>query len=86
MGAEFNLKSKEEARILATLYGKAMVRLGFKGDNKSFQRLTTIKNYSYMPPGGFLAWHTNRFDNNRVPYRIYLISVDRGKHNPTQHP
>merc|ERR1711970_1418823 len=44
---------------------------------RDLETVPAIKNYSYMPPGGFLAWHTNRFDNNRVPYRIYLISVDR---------
>ena len=30
-----------------------------------------------MPPGGFFFWHTNKYDNKKVAYRVYLISVDR---------
>ena len=35
-----------------------------------------MMDYTYMPPEGFLMWHTSQHDNSNVPYRLYLISVD----------
>ncbi len=53
-------------------------RLGFPGtDERAIQSITFVKNFIYMPPEGFLMWHTNQHDNNNIPYRLYLISVDQ---------
>ena len=41
-----------------------------------------LQNFNYIPPGGFLMWHTNKYDNNLVPFRLYLISMDQGEHPP----
>ncbi|QDZ20557.1 hypothetical protein HOP50_04g30780 [Chloropicon primus] len=62
---------------LAKLYGKLMRKLGCTVKGKAWSRLLAVKNLSYFPPGGFLMWHTNRFDNNAVSFRVYLYSVDK---------
>ncbi|UPQ97923.1 hypothetical protein HOP50_02g12200 [Chloropicon primus] len=62
---------------LSDEYRRVVAGLGFEGDEHQMQKLTFVKNFNYMPPEGFLMWHTNKYDNNGVPYRLYLISTDR---------
>ena len=50
--------------------------LGYDGMEKLAKKYAHLKAFSYMPPGGFFMWHTNRYDNMKVPYRIYIISVE----------
>ena len=75
----FNLMLKKTGfgRPLIKSYQKLLSKLGYRGMKQELKLYSTVKNLSYLPPGGFLMWHTNEYDNNLVPYRIYLISVDR---------
>jgi len=68
----FNLMAADQTKDLKDLYGDVLRRLGYNGTLKSYKDL---KNFSYMPPEGFLMWHTNQYDNAQVAYRIYIIAV-----------
>ena len=71
------LVSSPASLRLMQLYKKVLKRLGYQGSRKALEKYAAIKTWSYTPPNGFIAWHTNRYDNNIVPYRLYVISVDR---------
>jgi hypothetical protein len=71
----FGLMFAKEAKAISKKYGQAMTKLGYSGPNLKTYR--GLKAWSYIPPGGFFMWHTNEYDNNLVPYRIYIISVDK---------
>ena len=73
----FGLLYAWEAYYLRLQYLSVLRRLGYRGSSKEEYRYSFVKGWTYMPPGGFLMWHTNKYDNAFVPYRIYLISVDR---------
>ena len=76
MGLTLLVSSPASLRLMQ-LYKKVLKRLGYQGSRKALEKYAAIKTWSYTPPNGFIAWHTNRYDNNIVPYRIYVISVDR---------
>ena len=67
----FSLLESEEAKTLSGLYGEALESLGYAAarGSREYQAMVWVKNFSYLPPGGFLMWHTNRYDNNVVSYR-----------------
>jgi len=64
---------------LGNLYIEALEDLGLKGEERQRKMLGHIKNFAYLPPEGFLMWHTNRYDNDDVSYRIYFIASDGGR-------
>ena len=72
----FNLAKAEPKRIFQDLYESVIIQLGYKGKGKNLYAYSFCKNWQYLAPGGFLMWHTNRYDNNAVPYRIYIMSVE----------
>ena len=68
-----------EAAPLENLYGDILLnKLNLTGRLGPFdyKSLVSIKNFVYMPPEGFLQWHTNKNDNTRVSYRMYMLLVD----------
>lgn len=71
-------RSIPEYKNLQDLYGRVLMNLGLHEDpaSRRFKLLIYVKNLVYMPPGGFLMWHTNRYDNDRVSYRLYMTSTD----------
>jgi hypothetical protein len=74
----FGLEVSEERYSLQKLYRKVLKALGYKvRDADDFKHYSQVKNWQYMPPAGFFMWHTNRYDNMKEPYRIYMISVDK---------
>ena len=73
----FGFEQTDERYDLEDLYQAALRKLGYQGTEKAAHNYAHCKALSYIPPGGFFLWHTNRYDNNVVPYRLYIISVDR---------
>lgn len=73
----FSLTRSKLAERLSRRYHSAMKQLGYQGGWKGSRRMAVVKSFSYLPPQGFHMWHTNRHDNNNVPYRLYIISVDK---------
>ena len=68
-----------EAKPLEKLYGDILVsKLNLTGRMGPFdyKGLVGIKNFAYIPPEGFLQWHTNKKDNVKVSYRMYMLLVD----------
>ena len=68
-----------EAAPLENLYGDILLnKLNLTGRLGPFdyKSLVSIKNFVYMPPEGFLQWHTNKNDNIKVSYRMYMLLVD----------
>ena len=57
------------------MYASVLYQLGFRETGRKLRSMTHVKNLPYFPPGGFLMWHTNKHDNNNVPFRIYFVSV-----------
>ena len=75
-----------DGKPLERLYGEVMESLGFVEEagsvdsvfgRTSFEGVKHVKNFSYLPPDGFLQWHTNKADNNLVSFRLYMIAVDK---------
>ena len=75
-----------DGKPLERLYGEVMESLGFVEEagsvdsvfgRTSFEGVKHVKNCSYLPPDGFLQWHTNKADNNLVSFRLYMIAVDK---------
>ena len=69
-----------EAKPLEKLYGDILVsKLNLTGRMGPFdyKGLVGIKNFAYIPPEGFLQWHTNKNDNIKVSYRMYMLLVDK---------
>ena len=76
IGRGFLRHKTSEAEDLRKKFRKILPQLGVT-DSKMLKRLSFMKNFIYLPPEGMLMWHTNRHDNNNVPYRLYIISVDK---------
>jgi hypothetical protein len=72
----FTLQDSEEAQPLNVKYKEVITKLGSGGSELSARYYALSKAFTYLPPGGFFLWHTNEHDNNVVPYRMYIISVD----------
>jgi len=75
----FSIQHSEESDILQDLYEDVLVALGVKYEKGSDEMddLSYVKNFSYMPPEGFIMWHTNKYDNLEVSYRMYIINTDK---------
>jgi hypothetical protein len=73
----FNMMRAQEKEKLTDLYEGVIKKLGYQGTGKKLYAYSFCKNWQYLAPGGFLMWHTNRYDNNKTPYRIYIMSVDQ---------
>ena len=68
-----------EAKPLEKIYGDILVsklNLTDRMGHFDYKSLTGIKNFAYIPPEGFLQWHTNKKDNVKVSYRMYMLLVD----------
>ena len=75
----FSIQNSKDSEALRELFGDVLIELGVKekkGSN-ALKKKTHVKNFSYMPPEGFIMWHTNKFDNNEVSYRMYIINTDK---------
>jgi hypothetical protein len=58
--------------------GGGRLGLGFRLDPDQLDLYCSVKNFAYMPPEGFLVWHTDKYNNDGgVSYRIYISAVDR---------
>jgi hypothetical protein len=73
----FGFEQTSERYQMQELYQTALRKLGYGGSQKAVENYAHCKAFTYIPPGGFFLWHTNRYDNSVVPYRMYIISVDR---------
>jgi hypothetical protein len=72
----FSMKATPEKKTIENLYKDVLRELGYDGTEKMAGKYAHLKAFSYMIPGSFFMWHTNRYDNMKVPYRMYIISVD----------
>ena len=72
----FSIQRTDESKAMSNLYEEVLRQLGFEGTAREWKSYKHVKNFSYMPPGGFIMWHTNQYDNNQVAYRMYIMNVD----------
>ena len=74
----FTLSHSDLGKAMRNLYGKMLQTFGYAEEpgSKAYELMVKMKNFSYMPPGGFIMWHTNRYDNNQASYRMYMYAVD----------
>merc|ERR1711924_268850 len=74
----FDLRKTILSSTIEKLYGEALQLLGYAEEpgSKAYKKIIHLKNFSYMPPGGFIMWHTNRYDNTQASYRMYMYAVD----------
>jgi len=83
----FGLEESRQARELEDEYCRVLQGgggagpgpgLGFRLDPDQMDLYCSVKNFAYMPPEGFLVWHTDKYNNDGgISYRIYISAVDR---------
>jgi len=73
----FGLSGSDMAGDLRDFYGVVLRRLGYNGTRKQLKSYKYLKNFSYMPPEGFLMWHTNEHDNTNGAYRYVSCGVNQ---------